>query len=396
MSAPASWLLCGLLLGAAPAPALARQDNRTLELAALQRTAASLPRAELGRWEGWRTQPLPPLYQAALEAYRRDDLAATWRLVFDCLEGAPDHPPSLSLLGGVAFRLKRHEDSLVAFERFLAHAPEEVARTRHLGHAYHGLGRYADARAHYLRVLASPGLGEDAAREARFGLAISAYRTGDFAAAREALTETLVLAPDDVEALTWRAQLDFEEERLEEARAAAERATLLAPFEPRPWFLLARILTEELAILEPDASEARTALAERAAEAERRFAFLAAVDTRTRDLEATLALAAGDVTARITLAKLRADVGDARGALRQAALLARTARGDRSAELAVLDILERFGNPTTATAVAERLERDFDRDPEVQEALSAFHARRGDIQGQLRTGARAAELRQDR
>jgi len=380
---------------AAGARARSAQDTRALERAALLRSAAALPRAALGQWEGWQRAPLPPLYQAALQAYRRDDLAATWRLALECLDGAPDHPPSLSLLGGVAFRLKRHEDAVVAFERFLAHAPEEAARTRHLGHAYHGLGRYAEARAHYARVLAAPGLRDDAAREARFGLALSAYRAGDHAAAEDALAATLALAPDDVEALTWRAQLCFEDERLADARAAAERALALAPYEPRPWYLLARTLAEELAAL-PEAAEARAALAERAAEAERRFGFLAVVETRTRDLEATLALAAGDSAARSALARLRADVGDAQGALRQAALLARTARGERAAELTVLDVLERCGNPTTAAAVAERLERDFDNDAEVLDAVSAFHARRGDIQGQLRTGARAAQLRAQR
>jgi tetratricopeptide (TPR) repeat protein len=395
--------------------------------AALARTVASLPRADVGTWTDWRTRPMPEAYLAALEAYRIDDLVLAWRFAFDCLEAEPDHPASLSLVGGLAFRFRRHQDAIDAFERFLQHAPDEVARTRHLGHAYHGLGRHADARAHYARVLAALDVTPSAAREARFGLALAAYRVGDVESARTELDRVLADTPDDIEALTWRATIAFEDEELGPAQALAERAATLAPFDPKPLFLLARVLSEQLVELElasplgaPPSGSESPAAAE--AEAERvrvlaehttkleatraRFALLAAADARSRELEATLTLDAQDVGARMELARLRAAIGDGSGALRQAALLARVGPARHDAQIVVLEVLAAHGRPASADAHAQLLEATFGRDPmaaesnraaiEVFEALERFHAQRGDVQARLRTGARAAELRQQR
>jgi len=393
--------------------------------AALARTVASLPRADVGTWEGWHTRPMPGAYLAALEAYRGDDVVTAWRLAFECLDAAPDHPASLSLVGGLAFRLRRHQDAIDAFERFLQHAPEEVARTRHLGHAYHGLGRHAEARAHYARVLAAPDVAPNAAREARFGLALAAYRLGDVESARTELDRVLADTPDDVEALTWRATIAFEDEELGAAQSLAERAAALAPFDPKPVFLLARVLSEQLAELDleppgaapPEADPTAVAaaerqrarvLAERARELEEtraRFALLSAADARSRELEATLTLDAQDVATRMELARLRAAIGDGASALRHVALLARLGSARHDAQIVVLEVLAVHGRPASAAAHARLLEATYGAASElpvvttreaidVLEALERFYAQRGDVQARLRTGARAAELRQ--
>lgn len=393
------------------APQAPSQDPTTAEgiRCALGRRVESLPRAPQGAWEGWQSRPVPEAYGAALAAYRKEDLGATWALALACLDAAPDHPAALSLVGGVAFRLRRHGDASEAFERFLVHAPEDVARTRHLGHAYHSVGRHAEARAHYERVLSAPDVTPAAAREARFGRALAAYRLGDDRAARADLDAVLAEAPEDVEALTWLATLDFEDEALPSALALAARAEALAPFDPRPAYITARALAEQCAARAPtpdgpapqfgaegdgagtereDAARARAAT-----EAQRRFARLAAVDSRSRDLQATLLLAPHDVAGRVALAQLRLSVGDAREALAQAAFLAAHARTHAHAQVTVLDVLEQCGRTRPASAHAAQLEASFDGDAEVLDALSRFHARRGDRAGQLRCGARAAELR---
>jgi hypothetical protein len=239
-------------------------------------------------------------------------------------------------------------------------------------------------------------------------------------------------SPNDAEALTWRATLAFEDEDLPVARWAAARAAELAPFDPKPAFVLARVLTEQLAELQLEAT-GRASLAEddtertAAAAAQRalaehsqlleatraRFALLAAVDSRTRNLEATLALDVRDVATRVELARLRASIGDERGALRQAAALARGAPERADAQIVVLEVLAAHGRRASVDAHARLLEERFGsvnpagvdahgqpravplRDViAVLEALERFHAQRGDVQARLRTGARAAELRQ--
>ena len=51
----------------------------------------------------------------------------------------------------------------------------------------------------------------------------------------------LELEPTHANAQTWVAQILYDEERVEEALAAALRARDLDPFEPRAWFLLSQV-----------------------------------------------------------------------------------------------------------------------------------------------------------
>lgn len=360
---------------------------------ALARAVTGLPRAAPGRWSDWLTAEVPRPYAGALAAYRDDDLAATFALALECLDEAPDHPAALSLVGGVAFRLRRYEDTIAAFERFLEHAPDAVARTRHLGHAYHSVGRHADARAHYDRVLAAPELGDAARRESRFGRALACYRLGAVDAARADLDAVVAESPDDAEAWTWLATLDFEAEDLARARERAARAEALAPFDPQPVFLRARVLGEQLALESAPEDDAAGQLRAELAAAEARFTALAAAEVRARDLDATLLLAPDDVDARVAAAQLALEVGDGRAAVRHAAKLASLAGERPDAQLVVLTALERHGRPESAAAHAALLEERFSGAADVLDALAAFHARRGDIHARLRCGARAAELR---
>ena len=374
----------------------ARQDDAAPQriegrAAALARRMASAPTAEPGAWNGWRDAPVPPDYGAALEAYRADDLVATWALALDCLQRHPDHPAALSLAGGVAFRLRRYEDAILAYERFLVHAPESLGRTRHLGHALYSVGRYGEARAHYGRMLdedeAGRALRDGARRAVHLGRALAEWRTGDPEAALAFLDKVLAEEPLSADAWTWRATIAFDEEELEAALADARRARGLAPYDPRPAFLLARVLDE----LAAEGDETGSIAAE-AARVRQEFERLAAVDARSRELEARLVLEPRDAELRRELLGLRESVGNPRGVLREAAALARWAAGDATSQRLVLAALERHGRSESATAHAGLLERRFADDVEMLRTLAAFYGRAGDTQAQLRCGARAAAL----
>jgi tetratricopeptide (TPR) repeat protein len=268
------------------------------EDALLARRPADLPRAELGTWAQWERASAPPAvvregYAAALTAYQWDDAPRALAHVYALLEKAPDYPAGLHLLGVAHFRLRRYGDAAEAFERFLAHSPQLVGRTRVLGHCYYSLGRYDEALAHYALVLAAAP--DDV--EARRGLALARMRSGDTEGALLALARVLAHSPAHADARYWRARILYEDERLDEARTEVREACKLAPRDPRGWFLCARI-------------EEESGAAEVAAAARARFAELDAVERAARALEARLLYAPADLALLRELSELRLEAGD--------------------------------------------------------------------------------------
>lgn len=348
--------------------------------AALARRASELPRAAAGAHEGWRGRPLPPLYDLALSAFERGDAPAALELLTVLLERHPDLPPATLMLGGVYFRLRRYEDAVCAYERFLAHAPEEVVRTRHLAHALHSLGRDAEAEGHYAAVLARTaeqgGLAGVARAHALRGLGLTLQDLGRLTEAREALLAALALSAGDAEIHLALARLDEQRGALPSAARAAARARELAPFDPRAAFLLANLLMD---LGDPDGAAGHFAEFER----------LAPLDTRIRDLELRLLHRPADRAALVDLARLFAQLGDADAHRRALAQL-----GVESLEATVLTLeLGAQDDPDAMRATLERLQTRYAEDPRAWDALETYYALIQDTARAAEARRRAAGLR---
>ncbi|MEZ6015917.1 MAG: tetratricopeptide repeat protein [Planctomycetota bacterium] len=363
-----------VLVAASLAAAAPRQEG------ALARPAATLPKAEVGTHAGWRGRTMPPLYDLALGAFQRGDAPAAIEFATVLLERDPDSPPALLLLGGAYFRLRRYDDAVYVYERFLRHAPEELLKTRHLAHALHSLGRDAEARAHYLAVLARPaergGLAGAARANALRGLGLTLRELGELTEARAALLEARALAPLDNEVHLALGRVDEERGDLAAARASAQRARELAPFDPRAAFLLATLAL--------DLGEGEVASAQF-----RAFERLAPLDVQLRDLELRLLHRPSDRAALLGIGRLQLAQGDAVGAQRTLARL-----GADSLEGLCLRLdRDAAGAPESARGAAEALLARHALAPEAWDALEAYRRLIGDVAGAAEARARAAALR---
>jgi tetratricopeptide (TPR) repeat protein len=275
--------------------------------------------------------------------------------------------------------LRRYDDAVEAYRRFLAHAPEEVERTRHLGHALHSLGRHAEARAHYDAVLARPaeeGLAGDARAFALRGRGLALHRLGELQLARESLLAARTLEPQDPKVHLALAQVDEERGALDEALASAQRARALAPFDPSAAFILATLLAE-------------VGQAESAAAARAEFARLAPLGAEIDDLELRLLHLPRDRSALARLARCHAELGDTGGVARAVRRL------DPSTILGAALTLELLYEADRATAeVAERrLMTEHASDPSAWDALAAHYRRQGNATQHEVALVRAATLR---
>jgi len=275
--------------------ALAPQDRAPV----LDRSPAEWPVAEEARWEAWDpATAAPPRVEArgalnrALTAVQRGQLVVALSGWSDLLEAEPEYPPALYQAGVIYFRLRRYSDAAAAFERYLKVAPHRVGDTRALGHCHYSLGRYSEAASHYERVL-----GEGEAPGLLFGLALARMRLGEEAAALAHLERVVSLNSEHVEAHAWLGQLHFDVGRVEEARAALERAQALDPFAPRPWFLYARVLLEL-----GEEEEGR--------QAHQRFESLERVAQEVRTLEGKLLYRPAQPRVHRRLVELHVEVGD--------------------------------------------------------------------------------------
>jgi tetratricopeptide (TPR) repeat protein len=370
------WALAAILgSGAAQQPVAPPEAT-----SALASRVVDLPRAPLGAHSGWQARQLPPLYDLAVASYGQGDTPRAVELLTLLLQRDPDFPPALLMLGGMHFRLRRYDDAVHAYQRFLEHAPEEVERTRHLGHALHSLGRHTEARVHYDAVLARPpaegGLAGEARAFALRGRGLALHRVGELELARESLLAARALHPNDSAVHFALAQVDEERGALADALESARSARALAPFDPGPAFLLATLLAE---LGRPD-----EAAAERAA-----FARLVPLAAEIDDLELRLLHLPHDRSALAKLARCHAALGDLGGVTRAVRRLGpATIEGARL----TLELLAET-DPAAAEVAERRLTTEHAADPAAWDALAEHFGRRGDTAGREAAAARAAALR---
>ena len=341
-----------------------------------------LPRAEAGRWAEWKpTDPIPAGHRAVLaegmRAYGARDYPHALAVLFPLLEREPDFPPALYQTATTFFRLRRYGDCIVCLERFLEVVPGEVGATQALGHSLYTLGRYEQARAHYELVLAA----NPESLEALRGYGLSHMRLGDDERALEILRTVVELEPTHAQAHAWIAHLAYELDRLDEARTAVERARELAPHEPRPWFLLSRILA--------DAGEDGAALAAKA-----RFEELSRLRQEILAVEGLLLHEPGNVAAQATLVDLRTRSGDVAGLRRDVERLVRLRPGDPELRILALDALLSVGDAGGARRHALEMERHCASSPEAWARLRDYWGSVGERMKQVQAGERHLRLLQ--
>ncbi len=340
------------------------RDPRTLKAAAVE------------TWKEWtREDDVPDVVRArvieAARAYQGGDLGRALALDLEILDELHDYPPILHGLGTVYFRLRRYGDAAHVFERFLAHAPGEVGFTRALGHCYYSLGEYDKASVHYEKIIAlNPKL-----VEALRGYALARMRLGDTEIALAKMREVSELDPKHWEALAWIAQMEFDEENLEQAQEACARARDLSPYEPRSWFLLSRIQIE---LGEEQAAEA----------SRQRFLELDRVTQDVRSLEGKLGYDPNQPELWQTIARLRTSIGDIKRGRTALGRLIRLDPLSLEYRVAALGILEAAGDKEGATAMAQGLETNCSDQAEAWNQLEKFYGRRRDRVNQVRCGER--------
>lgn len=362
----------------ATAGAPAQSDARLA--AVLRRDPAGLPRAAEGRWTGFdpkavRPEDLPPGYYAALAALERGEPVAALAELYSLLDERPGWPPALHQCAVIHFRLQRYGDAVCCAQRFLQECPARVGETRVLGHALYSLGRYENARAHYLRVL------EAAPRdvEARRGLALCHARLGDATQALSLLQQVVEEKPALVEAWTWIARLAFDTEDLPRAKTAAERAIGLDAFDPAPRYLLAQILAET-------GDEARAA-AER-----QRFEVLSRAAARLRQLEGEEEYAPRDPRLPLERAQLGSALGDGRRTQLAVRRWLQVEGGSLEAHLRALDLLGAVTSSDFERAVAARCEELAGESAPAWKRLETYWLARGDKARSISAGERWRRL----
>lgn len=367
----------GVLSMLTPLAAGAAQDGSP---AILERDPRSLLTAEEGRWEEWHAATPPPAAAReellnAVRAYSNGLLIESLEWLYAALDRVPDFPAALHQLGVVYFRLRRYSDAVEAFERFLARAPGEVGMTRALGHAYYSLGRYEDALVHYRRVLEVRPKMVEALR----GYALTHLRLGDPEEALVLLDRVLELDPAHADARTWRAQVLFDEERLEDALEEALRARDQDPHEPRPWFLLSQIHFD--LGHEEEGEEARS-----------RFLALDRVDQELRVLEGRLLLEPRQPQLVQRVVWLHRELGDVRRTRASLRRLCALERDSFESQVFALDVLEGMGDGPGAAAAAAALEARHPEVPETWKRLQEYFGRIGERMKQVQAAERYLRL----
>lgn len=353
-----------LALAAPHAEAAQAQAREVAEALALD--PGALPRAEAGRWKGWKPSDAIPdeiraPFDLALAAYREADFQLALAKLHEALARLPDHPAALYQCGTTYFRLRRYGDCAKVLERFLSVVPSEIGATQALGHSYYTLGAYERARDHYRLVLAA----NRDSTEAWRGLGLSHLRLGELEPALASLDEALERKPDHADAHTWRAQVLLDLGRGKDALAPARRGIELAPHEPKPWYVLAQVLGE--LGLDDEAEEARA-----------RFAELDRIEQDIRSQEGLLLHDPRALAPLERLVELHLATGNASEARR---VLARAMRiAPERAELHALGLSAAVvaGDRAKADEIAETLRTRFAASAAAWRSLAAYYRATGD------------------
>ncbi|MFT7664308.1 MAG: tetratricopeptide (TPR) repeat protein, partial [Planctomycetota bacterium] len=254
-------------------------------------------------------------------------------------------------------------DCIVCLERFLSVAPSQSWRTQVLAHSYYSIGRYEAARTHYERVLEVIATSTEAVR----GLALTHYRMGDSSRALTLLDRVIEMKPEHAEALIWKAQILYEEERSEAAFEVAKSARLLEPYNPRPQYMLWQINLDLGRDVEADQAHAKWKELDRFAQ-------------EMRSLEGQLLFRPRDYGLATRLANLQEQIGNV-VATRKALERAVRNRPDEISEVELrkhaLDVLVGMGDEVGAAQAAEALGRFCSEDPEAWKRLETYYARIG-------------------
>jgi tetratricopeptide (TPR) repeat protein len=359
----AAWLLCWT------------QDSATTTL-----DPRDLPRAEQGRWKGFDPakldrSSLPAGMELVQQSLRAGDYPRSLSALHAVLKASPDFPPAWHQLGVLYFRLQRYGDAVLCMERYLELVPDRVGDTRVLAHGYYSLADYPRAKAHYERVLAKNPDEVEALR----GHALACMRLGELETALAELERVLVLDPKHEDAATWRAQILYDLERLDAALQAATQARDLDPYQPKPWYLLARIAGE---LEQPKLAEA----------AQRRFEELAAISQSLRSVENRLLYKPTDLQLLTTLAQLHRNAGNLPKLRESLARIYAIYPESIDLRLWGLDLLEGLGDREGARLLAQKLEQMGAEDVRVWERLERFYAQIKDRKKQIEAGERRLRL----
>ena len=101
-------------------------------------------------------QRIAQLMQLATEHEQAGRLAEADSILRQIIAEAGDHPPALHLMGIVAFRQDRIDESVHLMERSLALAPMEALYYRNICEVYRVLGRLDEALVAGRRAATSP------------------------------------------------------------------------------------------------------------------------------------------------------------------------------------------------------------------------------------------------
>ncbi len=290
----------------------------------------------------------------------------------------PDFPPAWLVAGATYWRLRRYGDALYAYDRFLAVAPDQIARTHGRGHALYTLGRYLEAKEHYLAVLEHT----DQSAQIRLGLALAELRLGESEAALKHLDQVLEGAPDDAEALAWRAQMLFDLGHTAEALEGARRAAQHSPGDPRPVWIAMEALFELGRDDEAQREEKRWRVLERSAADRRAIEGRLLLHPRQPHLARQLvenAVATKDVgLIGAALGRLRASTSPGESALSACVLAVETWLG--------------LGAQDEARRAALDMERRCASEPAAWQRLAVYWAALGDLERAERAQQRYRDL----
>jgi tetratricopeptide (TPR) repeat protein len=347
-------------------------DLNRLAARILQRDPRQLPISAADEWSAWNPQdPVPAALRRDLangmRAHASQDYAASLVFLFAVLEREAEYPPALYQAALCYFRLRRYGDCAALMERFVRVVPAQIGATQMLGHCYYSLGDFELAREHYIQVLAAQSESPEALR----GLALSEMRVGNAARALELLDKVIQLRPDHADAHAWRAQILYDEGDSQAALSAAERARFLEPWEPKPWFLLSRILAE--LDREQDSALARE-----------RFENISRVDQQIRQQEGILLHEPARMDVWVQLIALQRSVENRPGVRGNLPRLQAFAPADARTALFLVDSFEWLGERSQAKEAARHAETVLGDDVKSWDWLADFYRRGGDTLGMER------------
>ncbi len=195
--------------------------------------------------------------------------------------------------------------------------------------------------------------------------------------ALELLSKVLELRPDHADAHAWCAQILFDAGDTKSALVHAERARDLEPWEPRPWYLLARMYGE--LDRQDDAEKAHT-----------RFETASRIEQQLRQQEGLLLHDPARADVWKELIALQRTGGN-RQAVREALPhLAGVAPAEPQMALFLVDAYEWLGEKDRALSAARKAESVAGSDKKTWMWLADFYRREADVEGAQRA-QRAAD-----